>query len=71
MEGNSYELDADSAESKKLMLHNALYRDASEGDFKASHGLLHIFERYGIHQLKLQGEALSVDTNAIEPFNGR
>ena len=34
-----------------------------------SHGWLHRFkERHGIRQLKLQGEALSADSSALEPF---
>ena len=54
---------------KARMLHNALYPVSSEDDFKASHGWLHRFkERHGIRQLKLQGEALSADSSAIEPF---
>lgn len=54
---------------KARMIHSALYPDSSEDDFKASHGWLHRFkERHGIRQLKLQGEALSADSSALEPF---
>ena len=53
---------------KARMLHNALYPDSSE-HFKASHGWLYRFkERHGICQLKLQGDDLSADSSAIEPF---
>lgn len=47
-------------------MQKALYPDSSEDDFKASYGWLH--RRHGIHQLKLQGEALSADASAKEPF---
>ena len=50
---------------KARMLHAIIYPDDHEDSFKVSHGWLH---RYGIRELRFQGESLSADTSAVEPI---
>lgn len=54
---------------EKACLMYKLLHPGSGNDFKASLGWLQYFkERHGIGQLKLQGESLSADHDAVEPF---
>ena len=56
-------------QEKALQLFPSLYPDEDESAFKASSGWLHKFcRRHGVRELSLQGEALSADTSAVEPF---
>jgi len=54
---------------EKARLMHKLIHPGSGNNFKASSGWLqHFKERHGIRQLKLQGESLSADHEAVEPF---
>ena len=56
-------------QEKALQLFPSFYPDEDESAFKASSGWLHKFcRRHGVRELSLQGEALSADTSAVEPF---
>ena len=57
-------------QEKALHLFSALYpKNTQAGVFKASTGWLHRFcVRHGIRALSLQGELLSADVTAVEPF---
>ena len=54
---------------KATQLHALLHVGAPESSFQASRGWLWRFcQRHGIRQLSLQGEKVSSDVSAIEPF---
>ena len=54
--------------AKALEFHAKLYPDGGE-EFKASTGWLKNFKhRYGIRQLAIQGETLSVKEDLVQPF---
>ena len=54
---------------KAAQLHALLYKDDPEPPFQASRGWLWRFcQRHGIWQLSLQGEKVSSDASAVEPF---
>lgn len=54
---------------KAVQLHEQLHESESVPPFQASRGWLWRFcQRHGIRQLSLQGEKVSSDTSAVEPF---
>lgn len=54
---------------KAAQLHAMLHENELEPPFQASRGWLWRFcQRHGIRQLSLQGEKVSSDVSAIEPF---
>ena len=57
-------------QEKALHLFSVLYpEDTQAGAFKASAGWLHrLCVSHGIRALSLQGELLSIDVTAVEPF---